>query len=161
MFGFFKKKEEIHSLKAPVSGKAVPITEVPDPVFAEGLLGDGIGIWPDEGQAVAPADGVVTVAPEDSQHACGLRLANGMELLIHVGLDTVGLGGKGLELKVRAGQKVKAGDVLITFDSQVLKAEGCQDAVMLVVTEKPENVSVTFQSGIQVNAGETIVAELG
>ena len=159
MFGFFKKKEEIHSLKAPVSGKAVPITEVPDPVFAERLLGDGIGIWPDEGQAVAPADGVVTVAPEDSQHACGLRLANGMELLIHVGLDTVGLGGKGLELKVRAGQKVKAGDVLITFDSQVLKAEGCQDAVMLVVTEKPEGMSVEFHSGIQVNAGETVVAE--
>lgn len=159
MFGFFKKKEELHSLKAPVSGKAVPIAEVPDPVFAEGLLGDGIGIWPDKGEVMAPADGVVTVAPEDSQHACGLRLANGMELLLHVGLDTVGLDGKGLELKVKAGQKVKAGDVLIRFDSSVLKAEGCQDVVMLVATEKPEGMCVKFCSGMQTTAGETIVAE--
>ncbi len=159
MFGFFKKKEELHGLKAPVSGKAVPIAEVPDPVFAEGLLGDGIGIWPDKGEVLAPADGVVTVAPEDSRHACGLKLANGMELLLHVGLDTVGLGGKGLELKIKAGQKVKAGDVLITFDSDVLKAEGCQDVVMLVVTEKPEGKSVKFHCGMQTIAGETAVAE--
>lgn len=164
MFEFLRKKKkkekELHSLKAPVTGRVIPISEVPDPVFAEGLLGEGIGIWPEKGVVLAPADGVVTVAPEDSRHACGLCLSNGMELLLHVGLDTIGLNGNGLELKVKAGQSVKTGDELISFDSITLKEAGCQDVVMLVVTKKSDSLSIQFQTGIHAEAGENDVAIL-
>src|SRR5699024_3499659 len=97
------------------SGKVIPLDEVPDEVFSQHVMGDGLAIEPTDNTVVAPADAQVTVVMDDSKHACGLALAKGMELLIHVGIDTVDMNGDGFELFVKAGDTVHAGDPLIKF----------------------------------------------
>lgn len=163
MFSFLKKKAEntgqVTCLKAYTSGRVIPVREVPDPVFSEGLLGDGIAIWPEEDEILAPADGVVTVAPEDSRHACGLRLSNGIELLLHVGLDTVSMNGKGFELKVSPGQKVRMGQPLLHFDRQKIKAAGLCDVAVMVVAENEKGISIQFHTGMDASSKKTVIAE--
>lgn len=159
MFTFLKKEKPITSLKAYLSGNVIPIKEVPDPVFSEGILGDGLAICPKGNEVIAPAEGVVTVAPSDSKHACGIRLSNGVEILLHVGLDTVSLGGKGFELKVSPGQKVKEGQPLIAFDRNVIREAGCQDMVILVVVENEKGIPVQFCTGIDAEAGVTEIVK--
>src|SRR3954452_1707718 len=97
---------------APLRGWAAPLDEVPDPVFAERMMGDGVAIDPLEGLVVAPAAGIVASVPATA-HAVTLDLANGAQLLIHIGLETVALGGEGFEALVSAGERVAAGDPLI------------------------------------------------
>lgn len=99
---------------SPMSGRIVPIESVPDPVFAEKMLGDGVAVIPDEGVVVAPADGVISALPA-SGHAFGMELAPGIEMLVHVGIDTVEMNGKGFALLAIKGQKIHVGQRLIEF----------------------------------------------
>ena len=105
--GLFKKKDNY--LKAFTSGKIIPITEVPDEVFAQKMMGDGIAIYPDNNIIVAPCDGKITAIMENTEHAVGITLANGVELLIHVGLDTVNLTEKIFSVKVAKESYVHTG----------------------------------------------------
>ncbi len=142
---------------APLSGRVVPLEEIPDEVFSQGVLGDGIGIDPTDNTVLAPADATVSSVIEDSRHACGLELANGIELLIHVGIDTVSMNGDGFALHVKEGDHVKRGDKLITFDPEKIKAAGHPTITAFLVTE-PNDFTVTFApGGTQADAAQTAV----
>ena len=120
--GFFKKLfgKKTDDFYAPMAGKAVPITEVPDPTFAEGMLGNGIAIEPAEGKVYAPCDATVDMM-FTTGHAVSLVADCGAEVLIHVGLETVTLNGKYFTPKVKDGDKVKVGDLLLEFDLDAIK----------------------------------------
>ena len=121
-------------LCAPCSGRVVAMPDLPDPVFAGGMMGKAVGVRPEEGVVYAPVSGTVTVA---MPHALGIR-GEGVELLVHVGVDTVNMNGDGFEVKVRKGERVRAGDVLLVFDREKVAAAGYPDTVMEVVTNSPE-----------------------
>ena len=146
------------TVKAPLSGKILPIEEVPDEVFSQGILGEGIGIEPTSNTVVAPADAVVSTVMEESRHAVGLRLDNGAELLIHVGMDTVEMKGDGFVYHIREGQRVHTGDPLITFDPEKIKAAGHPIITAFVVSD-PGDTSPTFTTGMEAKAGETAVMQ--
>ena len=120
------------AVAAPVSGTVVPLSEVPDPTFAQGILGPGAAVQPSEGRIVAPANGTVDMM-FDTGHAVSMTTAEGAELLIHVGIDTVQLEGKHYKACCKAGQQVKKGDVLIEFDPAAIKAEGYQIVTPILV----------------------------
>ena len=120
----------------PTKGKVIAREEIPDETFAAGILGDGVGIEPEEGVVVAPFDGEVTSVAE-SKHAVGLE-SNGMEVLIHVGVDTVGMNGDGFAPAVKEGDKVKAGQKLLTFDRAKIKAAGHPDTVVVLLTNSDD-----------------------
>jgi PTS system trehalose-specific IIC component len=145
------------TLRAVVSGTAVPLSEVEDQVFASGTMGKGIGIRPTAGEVVAPADALVTVMMAETGHAVGLKLGNGMEVLIHVGIDTVEMNGDGFEVHVRQGQLVHAGDPLVSFDRAKIAAAGKKDTVMEIVTEPGEAGELTLTESGSVKAGKTPV----
>ena len=147
------------SLRAFLSGKTVDIEQVPDQVFATKALGEGIAIDPTDNVVVAPADAVITVVMEDSRHAVGFELANGTGALIHVGLDTVGMNGDGFECHVGVGDRVKAGDKLITFDPEKVRAAGHPSITMLVITD-PGEKDPEFFTGLDVKAGEGTIANV-
>lgn len=146
------------TVKAPLSGKILPIEEVPDEVFSQGILGEGVGIDPASNTVVAPADAVVSTVMEESRHAVGLRLDNGAELLIHVGMDTVEMKGDGFVYHIREGQRVHTGDPLITFDPEKIKAAGHPIITAFVVSD-PGDTSPTFTTGMEAKAGETAVMQ--
>lgn len=119
----FKKTPETIDYVAPLTGKATPLENVPDEVFSQKMMGDGLAIEPTDNQIVSPIDGEV-VDVFKTKHAISFRAENGAELLIHMGLDTVQLDGKGFSISVENGQKVKKGDPLGTFDiDEVSKAD--------------------------------------
>lgn len=149
---------EAPELKAFLSGKAVPIEEVPDEVFATKVMGDGLAIDPTDNTVVAPAAGVISAVMEDSKHACGITLSNGMEVLIHVGLDTVAMNGDGFQLHVKMGQTVSAGTPLITFDPKKIKAAGHPAITMLVITSEGSAKNLTMLTGKNVTAGKDVIA---
>ncbi|GIN59668.1 putative phosphotransferase enzyme IIA component YpqE [Lederbergia ruris] len=137
----FGKKQEIIKtieLKAFASGNIVPIENVPDPVFSQKLMGDGIAILPDEGRFVAPVDGeIIQVFP--TKHAVGIKTMNGTEILIHIGLETVSMNGEGFTSHVKEGEKVKSGDILVTVDLEKVK-ENAKSIVSPIVIMDPENM---------------------
>ena len=148
--------ETCHELKAPLSGHIIPMEQIPDQVFSQGVLGQGVGIEPTGNVVVAPADATVSTVIEDSKHACGLLLDNGVELLIHVGMDTVTMGGDGFQLHVKEGDRVHAGDKLITFDPEKIRAAGHPTTTAFVITE-PGSVHFNFHTGLDAQAGETAI----
>lgn len=126
MFGLFKNKkaaDEAIVLGSPLTGEIVPLSTVADPTFAEGILGQGAAVIPSQGRVVAPADGTVDVM-FDTGHAVSMTTDAGAEVLIHVGLDTVKLQGEHYTAHCKAGDKVKAGDLLIEFDPEAIRAAG-------------------------------------
>ena len=123
LFGKNEEKLNPNHLYAPMAGAAVPVTEVPDPTFAEGMLGDGIAIIPTDGKVCAPCDATVDMM-FTTGHAVSLVADFGAEILIHVGLETVGLEGKCFTVHVENGQKVKKGDLMIEVDLEGVKAAG-------------------------------------
>ena len=143
-------------LKAPLSGKVIPYTEIPDQVFSEGVLGEGVGIDPTGSQVVAPADATVSSVIPDSCHAVGLQLDNGMELLIHVGIDTVSMHGDGFTLHVNEGDKVKLGDPLITFDADKIRKAG-HPAITVFLVSEPNGKSLEFETGMDAKEADTVV----
>ena len=120
-------------IKSPMNGTVIPLSEVPDAVFSSEMLGKGFGVEPSEGKAYAPVDGEVTTV-FDTKHAIGLLSKHGVELLIHIGMDTVKLNGKGFDVKVKTGDQVKAGDLLAEFDMDFIKGEGYPVTTAVVVT---------------------------
>ena len=131
-----KKEEKQISekvIKSPMNGTVIPLSEVPDAVFSSEMLGKGFGVEPSEGKAYAPVDGEVTTV-FDTKHALGLMSKNGAELLIHIGMDTVKLNGRGFDVKVKAGDQVKAGDLLAEFDMDLIKSEGYPVTTAVVIT---------------------------
>ena len=141
---------------SPIVGQAVALENVNDPVFSSGAMGQGIAVKPSEGVVYAPADAEVTIAFATG-HAFGLKTANGAEILIHVGIDTVSMNGDGFEQKVAQGDKVKAGDVLGTFDSTKIAAAGLDDTTMVIVTNTADYASVTPVATGAVAKGDAII----
>ena len=165
MLSFFKKKaaksEEAangKTMKAYLTGKVIPIEEVNDGVFSAKIMGDGIAIIPENEVLTAPADGEITVVMDGSFHAVGMRLDNGVEVLLHIGVDTVGMNGEGFKPYVTVGDKVKTGDNLIGFSKSAIAAHGLRDVTMLIVTNGDECPPVKLMSGMDAVAGETVVA---
>lgn len=144
-------------LKAVLTGKVIPLEEVPDEVFSQKIMGEGVAFEPDNDVVYAPADATVSVVMEDSRHACGLTLDNGMELLIHVGIDTVDMGGDGFELFVKSGDRVRRGDRLISFTPEKIKAAGHPKTTVFLVTDEGNASNIRYLSGMDAKAGETTV----
>lgn len=151
-------KEEQGQLTAFLSGKAIPLADVGDGVFSEGVLGDGMAVIPETDTLYAPADAEVAALMPDSRHACGLKLENGMEVLLHIGIDTVSMKGDGFEYLVQEGQKVSAGTPLIRFDRGKIKAAGHPDVTVCIISNKGNARDIQFHTGINVKENETAVA---
>ena len=129
-------------LNSPIVGEVVALSEVNDPVFSSGVMGQGIAVKPSKGVVYAPADAEIAIA-FPTGHAYGLKTDNGAEILIHVGIDTVSLNGKGFEAKVSQGDRVRAGDIIGTFDSEVIAANGLDDTTMVIITNTMDYAEVT------------------
>ena len=147
-------------LKAFLTGRTITLKDVADGVFSEGIMGEGMAIIPENELLCAPADGEITVLMEDSRHACGMKLKNGAELLLHVGIDTVDMGGDGFEYMVTEGQNVKMGTPLIRFDRNKIRAAGHKDTTVCVITEPAELKKMHFITGKLATVKSTKIAEL-
>lgn len=124
---------EPKTIYSPLKGTVIELAKVKDPVFAEGIMGPGVGIEPEEGRLYAPADGeIVTVFP--TGHAVGMKTMDGMEILLHIGIDTVQLEGNGFQAFVKQGDYVKAGELLVEFDCAKIREKGYQATTMVLVT---------------------------
>jgi len=158
-----KKTSEVaaEDLNAPIAGQVMPLSEVPDDVFSQGLIGQGIAIDPSEGRLVAPTAGTIEMVYE-TKHALGMKTDNGAELLFHIGLDTVQLNGQYFESAVQVGQHVEAGDVLETFDLDKIKAAGYNPITMMVVTNQSDYTVAVDETGENsINESVMNIAKLG
>lgn len=136
MFNFFKRSPvDSNRLVAIVNGRTIPLEEVPDQTFAQKVIGNGIGFEPEGDTIKAPSDGEIVMIA-NTLHAIGIKLDNGMEVLIHIGLDTVNLHGKGFKLKVNKNDRVKAGQSLISFDRNVMEENNINMITVLVITNE-------------------------
>ena len=140
---------------SPFTGKAVELSEVADGVFSEKMLGDGIAVEPLDGTIKAPFDGTVA-AVFDTKHAIGLVADSGLELLIHIGIDTVQLNGKYYDIKVKNGDSIKKGDIIGTVDLEGIRSEGYRTITPLIVSNSDKFTSFTGNTG-DVNAGDTVL----
>ena len=164
LFGKKKGAEEapaeepgVERLGSPLAGKVIGIEQVSDQVFADKILGDGVAVIHADGKVYAPADGTVEHLLE-SHHAVCLLTPGGAELLIHVGKDTVALGGKHFAAHVKEGDKVRAGQPLIRFDREKILAAGHPTVTVFVVTDEGNASSLQFHTGMKTQAGETEIA---
>ena len=140
---------------APISGRAVPLAEVPDEVFAEGMAGQGCAIVPEaSGEAVAPVSGVLVKLFEGG-HAFGIAADNGIEMIVHLGLDTIELRGRGFERIATEGDRVEAGQPIVRFDLEEIRA-GDYDPVTPVLVTNDEDHPVTGVRTGEVQAGEPL-----
>ena len=157
----FGKKEEINPnhVYAPMAGEAVDISQVPDPTFSSGAMGNGIAIQPTDGKVCSPVNGTVDMM-FDTGHAVTLVSDNGIEILIHVGLETVGLEGKPFQVKVQNGQKVQKGDVLMIADLEAIKAAGLPTITPVLVCNTDDYTTFNTTVGKTVS-NDDVVIELG
>lgn len=144
------------TLVTPIVGDVVALADVNDPVFSSGAMGQGIAVKPSQGVVYAPADAEVSIA-FPTGHAFGLKTTDGAEVLIHIGIDTVSMNGDGFEAKVAQGDKVKAGDVLGTFDSNKIAAAGLDDTTMVIVTNTADYASVAPVATGSVAKGDAVI----
>lgn len=136
LFAKFKKAESVYNPKEiamPVSGEVIPLETVRDEVFASGAMGKGVGIIPESERVLSPISGTLNVV-FPTGHAYGIVGDNGVEILIHIGINTVELQGEGLFIKVKQGQHIKRGEVLCTFDKKLITDKGYDSTIMLIVT---------------------------
>ena len=157
----FGKKETVNPnhIFAPMAGKVVPVSEVPDPTFAEGLLGDGVAIIPTDGKVYAPCDATVGTM-FSTGHAVSLTAANGAELLIHVGLETVGLNGAPFTVHVKDGDKVKKGQLMFEADLAAIQAAGLPIITPVLVCNPDEFSAFNAATGKDVTNADVVI-ELG
>lgn len=155
MFGLFKKKNSAEKMYAVADGKAVKIEEVSDEVFSQKMMGDGYAVIPTNGKIFSPVNGeVVSIFP--TKHAIGLKMANGLEILLHMGIDTVELNGAPFEIKVTEGQKVTPETLIAEVDLEALKANGKDNAMIVVITNMDQVKDLQLSADKEVNAGEEI-----
>lgn len=153
---FFNKKNKAPEklvLCAPVTGKMIPLKDVPDPVFSSGTMGKGVGFNPEKGEICAPCDGKIVMLA-DTLHAFGMETAAGAEILIHIGLDTVDLNGEGFRKLASEGQKVKRGTPVISVDLDFMKSKGIIMTTPMVVTNS-DDYELEINNCTDVTAGET------
>ncbi|WP_210365079.1 PTS glucose transporter subunit IIA [Bacillus sp. REN3] len=158
---FGKKEEPVKNVKmlSPITGNAVSLDQVPDPVFSEKMMGDGIAIEPSEGVVVSPVDGeILQVFP--TKHAVGIKAKNGAEILIHIGLETVSLKGEGFETHVKQGDTVSAGDKLVTFDLNVIGEKAKSTITPVIITNTDQAASLEKLAEGRVEAGKTPLLEV-
>lgn len=158
-----KKTSEVaaEDLNAPIAGQVMPLSEVPDDVFSQGLIGQGVAIDPSEGRLVAPTAGTIEMVYE-TKHALGMKTDNGAELLFHIGLDTVQLNGQYFESAVQVGQHVEAGELLETFDLDKIKVAGYNPITMMVVTNQNDYTVAVDETGENsINESVMNIAKLG
>lgn len=146
-----------NELKAFLLGKVISLKEVNDGVFSEGVMGEGIAIIPENEILYSPADAEISVLMQDSRHACGLKLDNNMEILLHIGIDTVDMNGNGFEYLVSEGQKVKAGEPLIRFSREKIKAAKHPDVTVCIITDEGNARNIQFLTGINAVKKETTI----
>ena len=156
MFNLFKKKENNKVIGSPTKGRAVALSEVNDPTFAEEMLGKGAAVIPEEGKIYAPADGQVGMV-FDTLHAVSMMTDFGAEILIHIGLDTVKMKGEGFTGHVKAGDHVKKGDLLLEVDLEKVKAAGYDTITPVIVCNTPDYSSVENVGKGAVNAGDDLI----
>ncbi len=144
-------------IAAPLNGNAIPLAEVPDETFAKGVLGLGAAIEPSEGRVIAPADGTVETI-FDTKHAIGLSLDNGAEILIHIGINTVELGGEGYQAFVKEGDKVKKGQTLITFDMDFIQSKGYPLVTPVIVTNSDDYAKIELKAKGNVGIGSELLS---
>lgn len=156
MFKFLKKKEL--ELLSPITGKMVEITEVPDPVFAEKMIGDGVAIEPTDGMVLAPCQGkVVQVFP--TNHAVGIEIERGIDLLIHVGIDTVEMQGDGFERLIQEGERVSIGTPLLKMDIEKINSYGKHTITPVIITTMDKIQKLDIATG-NVRAGKDVVMKV-
>ena len=157
----FGKKEEINPnhVYAPMAGEAVAISEVPDPTFSSGMMGNGIAIQPTDGKVCSPVNGTVDTMFETG-HAVSLISDNGIEILIHVGLETVGLNGAPFQVKCKNGQKVKKGDILMIADLEAIKAAGLPTITPVLICNTDDYTTFNVTTGKAVTNADVVI-ELG
>lgn len=150
------KKEEVIEIFAPAAGKLVPLSEVSDPTFSEGILGQGAAVIPTGNQFFSPVDGTVnTVFP--TGHAAALTSSDGVEVLLHIGLDTVKLNGKHFTIHVEEGQQVKKGDLLLEADLEQIKAAGYDTITPVIVCNTEEFAEIAMAEAQDVEAGDVVL----
>ncbi|MDD3028367.1 MAG: PTS glucose transporter subunit IIA [Erysipelotrichaceae bacterium] len=154
--GIFNKKTNELELYCPISGNVKDISEAPDEVFAKKMMGDGVIIEPTDGKLYAPCDGVISMI-FPTKHAIGIRLANKGALLIHFGVDTVNLGGKGFSCSLKLNQRVKKGDLLLNADIAYIRANAISDCVIMALSELPNNVGLRKNIRNNVTSGDPII----
>ena len=155
MFGKWKRLSgspaDIHII-APV---VIPLSELSDPTFAQGILGKGVAIRPDEGRVIAPADGTVELVMETG-HAVSMTTEDGVELLIHIGLDTVRLCGKHYRVCCESGSWVPRGQTLVEFDPEAIRADGCDPITPVLVCNAGEYAAIRMAPEGGIHAGEPL-----
>ena len=152
-----KEVKTVEEVKSAEEVKSVK--EVNDGVFSAGTMGEGCAIIPENETVYAPADATVNLLMQESRHACGLKLANGAQILLHIGIDTVAMKGDGFEYLVKEGQKVSAGTPLIKFDKKKISEAGYVDTIICVITEPGNMENIKFVTGIHAIEKETTVAK--
>ncbi|MCU5745521.1 PTS glucose transporter subunit IIA [Staphylococcus sp. SQ8-PEA] len=159
LFGKDKEVNKSTKVYAPITGEFVNIEDIPDPVFAQKMMGEGFGIKPTEGHVVSPIDGRVdNVFP--TQHALGLKADNGLEILIHIGLDTVQLDGEGFEIHVENGQSVSVGDPILTFDLEYITKHAKSIISPVIITNSDQATSLSINEPNAVIKGETKIIDV-
>jgi glucose-specific phosphotransferase system IIA component len=145
------------SVLSPFTGSVIPIEDVPDPVFAEKMLGDGVALHPTEGMALAPIDGKITVL-HSSGHAFAIQAENELvAVLVHIGLDTVNMKGQGFKLRAAIGDVVKAGQPIIEFDLAVIAAAGYSSISPVILPDLPEQAIVEKKALSEAQAGKDVL----
>ena len=155
LFGKAEEKND-NGIYAPIAGQAVPVSEVPDPTFSSGMLGSGVAIIPSEGKVYAPCNATVDMM-FTTGHAVSLVADNGAEILIHVGLETVGLEGKCFKVHVQNGQKVKKGQLMIEVDLEGIKAAGLNTITPVLICNADDYGSVNGVTGKAVTKNDVVI----
>ena len=152
-------KENIKpELRAFSDGKVITLKELNDGVFSEGVVGEGLAVIPEGDMVYAPCEATVSLVMADTKHAVGLKLDNGVELILHVGIDTVNMKGEGFEYFVEKGQRIRPGEKLIKFDKEKIKEAGHKDEVVCVITS-PNAKNIKFHTGLLAKANDTVIIE--
>lgn len=163
MFGLFKKKKNndtqvVKGFYAIVDGTSIDLSDVNDDMFSKRVLGDGVAIKPSSNIVVAPCNGEVTLV-SDTKHAIGLKNEDGIEILIHIGLDTVKLNGEGFEILCKTGDKIKVGQHLVNVNRKLLKDKNIEDVTMMVVVEQNGYELSNYHTNKSVESGKSILIE--
>ncbi|GKU83295.1 glucose PTS transporter subunit IIA [Niallia sp. NCCP-28] len=154
---WFGKKAESEILVSPVSGQLIKLEDVPDPVFSQKLMGEGVAIKPNNGSIVAPVSGEV-VQLADTKHAFGIKTNSGAEVLVHIGLETVALKGEGFQTFARVGDTVNKGDKIIEADLDYIQKNASSTIIPIIITNSSEGfLALSLESPKVVTGGETTI----